>query len=184
MIRIGGRLRLLEYTVQKGCSLAPLPEVDPMDQVLTLWITLPPSGAKKRGSRAGLAVSAVALFGCQKDSRFCSWTLWITTLTLRVRHRPSGSAPIDPQGQRVGAKPAPRRIGPDKQAKVGLCHSSRIVQSFCSIRYKCVFVRMKSALPAIAGVAMQPSSSLFEASSFHPLLPGSPTSEFSSWPKR
>jgi len=67
---------------------------DPVDHLPTLWITLSPSGPIKRVFRVGLAVSAVALFGCQKDSWFCSWTLWITTLTLRVRHRPSGSAPI------------------------------------------------------------------------------------------
>jgi len=69
-------------------------KLDPVDQVSTLWITLPPPGPTKRVSRVGLAVSAVALFGCQKDSCFCSWTLWITTLTLRIRLRPSGSAPI------------------------------------------------------------------------------------------
>ena len=70
-------------------------------RLLTLWTTLPPSGPTKRVSRAGWALSAVAHFGCQKTSWFYSWTLWITTLTLRVRHRPSGSAPVDPQGQRV-----------------------------------------------------------------------------------
>jgi len=67
---------------------------DPVDQLLTLWITLPPSGPTKRLSSAALAVSAVALVGCQKTSWFCSWTLWITTLILRIRLRPSGSAPI------------------------------------------------------------------------------------------
>src|SRR5258708_5457269 len=76
--------------------------LDPVDQVLTLWITLPPTGPTKRASRVSLSVSAVALFGCQKTSWFCSWTLWTTTLTLRVMFQPSGSSPIDPQGQRVG----------------------------------------------------------------------------------
>jgi hypothetical protein len=75
-----------------------------VDLVSTLWITLPPSGPAKRVSGVGLAVSAVAHFGCQKDSCFCSWTLWTTTLTLRVRCRPSGSAPVDPQGRRVGSE--------------------------------------------------------------------------------
>ena len=75
--------------------------VDPVAQVTTLWITLPPSGPTKKVSKAGLALSAVGLFGCQKDSCFCSWTLWITTLTLRVRYRPSGSAAIEPEGDQL-----------------------------------------------------------------------------------
>jgi hypothetical protein len=75
---------------------------DPRDQVSTLWTTLPPSGPTKRVLSTGRTVSAIALFGCQKASCFCSWTLGITTLTLRVRHRPSGPAPIEPEGHRVG----------------------------------------------------------------------------------
>jgi len=77
--------------VRSRCALMPLGErqpqnreLDPVDQVSTLWITLPPSGPTKRASRAGRAVSAVALFGCQKDSCFYSWNLWITPLILRV----------------------------------------------------------------------------------------------------
>jgi hypothetical protein len=34
-------------------------------------------------------------------SWFFSWTLWITTLTLRVRYRPSGSAAIEPEGDQL-----------------------------------------------------------------------------------
>ena len=48
-----------------------------------------------------MAVSAVAHFGGQKGSCFYSWTLWITTLTLRVRYRPSGSAAIEPEGDQL-----------------------------------------------------------------------------------
>src|SRR5713226_3610826 len=101
MKQIRGDSDFLSIPQKSLNSETPLRLPDPVDQVSTLWITLPPSGPTKRVSRAGLAVSAVPLFGCQKDSCFCSWTLWITTLTLRVRLRPSGSAPIDPQGQRV-----------------------------------------------------------------------------------
>ena len=81
----------------------PLLQLDPVDQGLpygpTLWIRQLPSGPPKRVSRAGWAVTSVGVYGCQKAARFYSWTLWITTLTLRVRHRPSGSAPIEPQGR-------------------------------------------------------------------------------------
>src|SRR5258708_5534669 len=74
---------------------------DPVDHLPTLWTRQPPSGPAKQVSRAGWAVSAVVVPGCQKASCFYSWTLWTTTLTLRIRLRPSGSAPIDPQGRRV-----------------------------------------------------------------------------------
>jgi len=67
---------------------------DPVDQVMTLLITLPPSGATKRVSGAAWAVGAVDCIGRQKAPCFYSWTLLITTLTLRIRLRPSGSAPI------------------------------------------------------------------------------------------
>jgi len=96
------RLRCLSYALI-AYRQAGLP-LDPVDQVSTLWITLPPSGPTKRALGTGLAVSAVAPFGCQKDSCFCSWTLWTTTLILRIRQRPSGSAPIEQQGQRVGSE--------------------------------------------------------------------------------
>jgi len=79
--------------VQLGLGVPYGPAFDPVDQVATLW-------TNKTGLQGGWAVSAVGGFGCQKAARFYSWTLWITTLTLRVRHRPSGSAPIDPQGPR------------------------------------------------------------------------------------
>jgi hypothetical protein len=83
----------------KDRSVAGLDPVDqlsdPVDQVSALSIN-------KRVLRAAWSVSAVGVFECQKAPRFYSWTLWITTLTLGVRYRPSGSAPIDPQGQRVG----------------------------------------------------------------------------------
>jgi hypothetical protein len=82
--------------------------VDLVAQVTTLWTTSPtlwirfcPCGPRKRVSKVGLAVSAVALLGGQKDSCFYSWTLWITTLTLRVRYRPSGSAAIEPEGDQL-----------------------------------------------------------------------------------
>src|SRR5258708_17451202 len=81
----------------------PLLQLEPVAQGLpcgpTLWVRQPPSGPAKRVPKVGLAVSAVALFGCQKASCFYSWTLWITTLTLRIRHRPSGSAAIEQQGR-------------------------------------------------------------------------------------
>ena len=101
MKRIRGDFDFLSIPRKGFNSETPLRKPDPVDQVSTLWITLPPSGPTKRVSRAGLALSAVALFGGQKASCFCSWTLWITTLTLRIRLRPSGSAPIEQQGQRV-----------------------------------------------------------------------------------
>ena len=99
--RIRGDSDFLSIPREGFNSETPLRWPDPVDQVSTLWITLPPSGPTKWVSRAGLAVSAVAPFGCQKASCFCSWTLWTTTLTLRIRFRPSGSAPIEQQGQRV-----------------------------------------------------------------------------------
>src|SRR5713226_10265028 len=98
MKQIRGDSDFLSIPQKSLNSETPLRLPDPVDQLSTLWITLPPSGPTKRVSRAGLAVSAVALFGGQTGSRFCSWTLWITPLTLRVRHRPSGSAPIEPEG--------------------------------------------------------------------------------------
>ncbi len=75
---------------------------DPVDKLPTLWIRYLPCGPTKRVSRVGWALSAVGVFGCQKAACFYSWTLWITTLTLRIRRRPSGSAPIEQQGRRVG----------------------------------------------------------------------------------
>ena len=105
MPREAGFALFTSETFRREASWVPpqKQKLDPVDQVSTLWITLTPSRPAKRVSRVGLAVSAVALFGCQKDSCFCSWTLWITTLTLRIRLRPSGSAPIEQQGQRVGS---------------------------------------------------------------------------------
>jgi len=48
------RLRLPEYTNARDRSLSPLAEVDPVDQVPTLWIRQPPSGPAKRVPRMGL----------------------------------------------------------------------------------------------------------------------------------
>src|SRR5258708_22191668 len=101
MKRIRGDSDFLSIPWKGFNSETPFRWPDPVDQVSTLWITLPPSGPTKRVSRVGWALSAVAFFGCQKDSCFCSWTLWITTLTQRVRHRPSGSATNEPEGRRV-----------------------------------------------------------------------------------
>src|SRR5258708_3737153 len=52
--------------------------------------------------RVGWRVSAVAHFRCQKTSWFLQLDPMDHPLTLRVRHRPSGPAPVGPQGQRVG----------------------------------------------------------------------------------
>src|SRR5260370_41476158 len=101
MKRIRGDSDFLSIPRKGTNSDTPLRYPDSVEQVSTLWITLPRSGPAKRISRVGLAVSAVALFGCQKDSCFCSWTLWITTLILRIRLRPSGSAPIEQQGDQL-----------------------------------------------------------------------------------
>ena len=99
-IRRSGQVGLRAKTGTPPVHFVARP-VDSVALVTTLWITPRPCGPAKRVSRAGLAVSAVALFGRQKGSWFCSWTLWITPLTLRIRLRPSGSAPIDPQGDQL-----------------------------------------------------------------------------------
>jgi len=94
MKRIRGGSDFLSIPWKKRGSKAPLPWPHPVDQVPTQWTRQPPSGPAKRVLRVGWSVRAVDVFECQKALSFCSWTLWTTTLILRIRLRPSGSAPI------------------------------------------------------------------------------------------
>jgi hypothetical protein len=74
------------------------PAFDPVDQVMTLW-------TNKMGLQSGLVGKRSRSLWMSEGPMLLQLDPLDPSLTLRVRLRPSGPAPVGPQGQRVPGPP-------------------------------------------------------------------------------